>query len=81
MNRSGESRKEATGNMMEILNAKNQTKLGFWKVRTMFEMGKLAYVLVKGDGQAQADRGQAEAKQFCILAEMTTYILREQLSF
>ena len=28
--------------MMKILNAKTQTRLGFWNVRTMFETGKLA---------------------------------------
>ena len=44
MNGSGESRKEATGRTMEILNAKTQTRLGFWNVRTMFETGKLAQV-------------------------------------
>ena len=44
MNGSGESRKEATGKMMEIVNAKTQTRLGFWNVRTMFETGKLAQV-------------------------------------
>ena len=33
---------------------------------------------MKADGQVQADRGQAQAKQFCILAEMTTCILREK---
>ena len=54
----------------------------------MFETGELAQVtsemnryiflvLVKADGQVQADRGKAQAKQFCILAEMTTCILRE----
>ena len=30
--------------MMEILNAKTQTRLGFWNVRTMFETHKLAQV-------------------------------------
>ena len=45
MNGSGESRKEATGKTMEILNAK--TRLGFWNVRTMFETGKLAQVTSK----------------------------------
>ena len=44
MNGSGESRKEATGKMMEILNAKTQTRLGFWNVRTMFETDKLAQI-------------------------------------
>ena len=44
MNGGGESRKEATGRTMEILNAKRQTRLGFWDVRTMFETGKLAQV-------------------------------------
>ena len=45
MNGSGENRKEATGKTMEILNAKTQTRLGFWNVRTMFETGKLAQVM------------------------------------
>ena len=45
MNGSRESRKEATSRTMEILNAKTQTRLGFWNVRTMFEMGKLAQVM------------------------------------
>ena len=44
MNGSGESRKKATGSTMEILNAKTQTRLGFWNVRTMFETGKLVQV-------------------------------------
>ena len=44
MNGSGESRKKTTGRTMEILNAKTQARLGFWNVRTMFEMGKLAQV-------------------------------------
>ena len=44
MNGSDESRKEATGSTTEILNAKTQTRLGFWNVRTMFETGKLAQV-------------------------------------
>ena len=44
MNGSGESRKEATGRTMEILNAKTQTRLCFWNLRTMFETGKLAQV-------------------------------------
>ena len=39
MNGSGESRKEATGMTMEILDAKTQTN-----VRPMFETGKLAQV-------------------------------------
>ena len=30
--------------MMETLNAKTQTRLGFWNVRNMFETGKLAQV-------------------------------------
>ena len=29
---------------MEILNAKTQSRLGFWNVRTMFKTGKLAQV-------------------------------------
>ena len=85
MNGNGESRKETTGKMMEILNAKTQTRLGLWDVRTMFETDKLAqftsemnifWVLAKADRQIQASKGQAQAKQFCILAEMTTCILR-----
>ena len=44
MNGSGESRKEATGMTMEIIDAKTQTRLGFWNVRPMFETGKLAQV-------------------------------------
>ena len=28
--------------MMEVLNAKTQTRLGFWNVRPLFERGKLA---------------------------------------
>jgi len=44
MNGSGESRKEATDRKMEVLSAKNKTKIGFWNVRTMFETGKLAQV-------------------------------------
>ena len=49
MSGSGESRKEATGRTMEILNAKTQTRLGFWNVRTMFETGKLAQVTSEMD--------------------------------
>ena len=45
VNGSVERGKEATGKMMEILNAKTQTRQGFWYVRTMFETGKLGQVV------------------------------------
>ena len=90
MNGSRESRKEATSRTMEILNAKTQTRLGFWNVRTMFEMGKLAQVMSEmnryklhilgvsesrwtGSGRQRTGTGET----VCILAEMTTCILRE----
>ncbi|RUS75817.1 hypothetical protein EGW08_016409 [Elysia chlorotica] len=44
MNGSGESREEATGRKMEVLNTKTKTRIGFWNVRTMYETGKLAQV-------------------------------------
>ena len=44
MNVNGESRKEATGRKVEVLNAKHKTRIGFWNVRTMYNTGKLAQV-------------------------------------
>ena len=44
MNVSGGSRKEATGRIMEVLNAKCKTKTGLWNVKTMYDTGKLAQV-------------------------------------
>ena len=44
MNGSGQSRKEATDRMEEVLHAKHKTRIGFWNVRTMYETGKLAQV-------------------------------------
>ena len=44
MNVNGESRKEATGRKVELLNAKHKTRIGFWNVRTMYDTGKLAQV-------------------------------------
>ena len=39
MNGSGQSRKEATDRMEEVLHAKHKTRIGFWNVRTMYETG------------------------------------------
>ena len=44
MNGSGQSRKEATDRMEEVLHAKHKIRIGFWNVRTMYETGKLAQV-------------------------------------
>ena len=47
MNAIGESRKEASGRKVEVLNAKLKTKIGFWNVRTMYDTGKLAQVTLE----------------------------------
>ena len=44
MTASGESRKETTGVKLEVMSAKTTTRIGFWNVRTMYEIGKLALV-------------------------------------
>ena len=44
MNGSSENRKEATDRNMEVPNAKTQTRIGFWNIRTMYQTGKLAQV-------------------------------------
>ena len=44
MNGSSENRKEATDRNMEVPNAKTQTRIGFWNIRTMYQTGKLAHV-------------------------------------
>ena len=43
MNAIGESRKEANGRKVEVLNAKTKFKIGFWNV-AMYDTGKLAQV-------------------------------------
>jgi hypothetical protein len=44
MNGSGESLREATARKREVLSVKTKTRIGFWNVRTMYEVGKLAQV-------------------------------------
>ena len=44
MSDSGESKKEAAGKKMEVLNAKTKTRIGFWNVYIMYEIGKLVQV-------------------------------------
>lgn len=39
-----ESRKEATDKKMEVLNTKCKTKISFWNVCTMYEVGKQAQI-------------------------------------
>ena len=65
MNGSGESQKEATGRTMEILNAKTQTRLGFWNVRTMFETGKLAQVMSETNRYNLHILGVSESRWTC----------------
>ena len=43
MTAGSESRKEANS-MNEVLSAKCKTRIGFWNVRTMYEIGKLAQI-------------------------------------
>ena len=44
MNGSGEIHKEATVRIMKVLGTKTKTRIGFWNVRTLYQMGKLAQV-------------------------------------
>ena len=44
LGRQPESHKETTDRMKEVLSTKTKIRIGFWKVRTMYETGKLAQV-------------------------------------
>ena len=44
MTGSSESLREAADTKMEVLTAKHKTRVGFWNVRTMYGIGRLAPV-------------------------------------
>ena len=45
MTASGESQRETTSLKLKVLSAKTKTRLGFWNVRTMYEIGRLLFQL------------------------------------
>ena len=44
MTGNSESLREAADTKMEVLTTKYKTRVGFWNVRTMYEIGRLAQV-------------------------------------
>ena len=83
MNVSGEKRLETADRKMEVLCTKSKTWIGFWKVRTMYDTGKLAQETscdaaipaslesVRVDKQDQEDSEPVQARQCYTQEEMT----------
>ena len=62
MNDNSERQKETTDRKMEVLSAKTKTRIGLWKVRTIYEAGKLAQVTAGMRRYSLQNPGISESK-------------------